>query len=184
MAKKKVKFNCFSVSSLQSAMERLKAYRDDLANKCEQFCIRLAEQGIDVAKQHTGKFGSHIVFEVQSTRLPDGAKAIMVASNTSLIHVMWIGPGVAYGEADISPLMMAEFGSGLPAQKNPRGPEFGMGTGTFPGQTHAEDPEGWWYQDLEGEWHHSYGETPEMPMTEADTAMIRAIRKTAREVFK
>ena len=184
MAKKKIKLNAFSSRGIDSALKQLAKYRNSIPDKCELFCRRLAEKGIDVAEQHTGKFGSHIVFKIQTTKLPDGAKAVLIATNTSLIHVMWIGAGVAYGEADISPLMMAEFGSGLPAQQNPRGPEFGMGTGTFPGQTHAWDPDGWWYQDLEGEWHHSYGETPTMPMTEASKAMIKAVRKTAREVFR
>lgn len=184
MAKKKIKFNAFSPSGVESALKQLDEYKKSILDKCELFCRRLAEKGITVAEQHTGKFGSHITFDVQTSRFPDGAQAILIATNTSLIHVRWIGAGVALGEADISPLMMAEFGSGLPAQQNPRGPEFGMGTGTFPGQTHAWDPDGWWYQDLEGEWHHSYGETPTMPMSQASKAMIKAVRQTAREVFK
>ena len=60
---------------------------------------------------------------------------------------------------------MIEFGSGLRAQ-NPKNIP-GVGTGTFPGQTHASDPNGWWYMDLEGNWNHSYGITPQMPMYKA-----------------
>ena len=184
MAKKKIRFNAFSPSGVNDAMRQLAEYRKSILDKCELFCKRLAEKGIEVAEQHTGKFGSHIRFDIQTSRIPDGAQAILIATNTSLIHVRWIGAGVAYGEADISPLMMAEFGSGLPAQKNPRGPEFGMGTGTFPGQTHADDPDGWSYMDTEGVWHHSYGETPTMPMDQASKAIIKAVRQTAREVFR
>ena len=58
-----------------------------------------------------------------------------------------------------------------------------MGTGTFPGQTHAEDPEGWWYQTLDGVWHHSKGIAPTMPMAKAQAEIYDQIASVAREVF-
>ena len=175
--------NALSLSSVRHARVAMKAYSDNLDEMCRRFVVALANKGIDVAQANLGGFGEYITFAVDAETFNCGARAIMYATNKSLIHVQWIGAGASYGEADISPLLMAEFGSGLKAQKNPRGPEFGMGTGTFPGQVHAEDPEGWWYMDLNGEWHHSYGITPTMPMQNAAEEIMRQIVATAREIF-
>ena len=173
-----------SVKEFEKLKERIEKYQSSLQAKCEQFIVELAKKGIRVAKANVGGYGNYISFGVDVDPTEYGARGVMYAANDSLIHVMWIGGGVSYGEADISPLLMAEFGSGMMAQANPRGPEFGMGTGTFPGQIHANDPDGWWYMDLEGVWHHSYGVTPKMPMGHALSEMIDQIRATAKVVFK
>lgn len=184
MARRKRYKTFLSARSFQSTLEKVDNYRQTIQLKCEAFVRALAEKGIVVAKQNVGGYGTYITFGVTVDPLEYGARAIMYATNNSLIHVEWIGAGVAYGEADISPLLMAEFGSGLRAQQNPRGPEFGYGTGTFPGQIHAEDPEGWWYQTLDGEWHHSFGVTPTMPMGHAHEEILQQVAITAREVFR
>ena len=58
-----------------------------------------------------------------------------------------------------------------------------MGVGTFPDQTHAFQDQGWYYMDVSGEWHHSYGVKATMPMYNADIEMILNLRKIAKEVF-
>ena len=140
----RIRMNALSLSGVRQTQAMLKAYSDNLAELCRKFVVALANKGIDVASANLGGYGEYITFGVDVETYKCGAQAIMYATNKSLIHVQWIGAGASYGEADISPLLMAEFGSGLKAQKNPRGPEFGMGTGTFPGQVHAEDPKGLW----------------------------------------
>ena len=168
-------------SSIQNAIKELKQYQNDLDRKCEIFCQRLAELGIQTAKENTGNFGKYISFTYEVKDRTKGCKAVMVATNTGIIHSEWqTKEGVK--SADVSPILMCEFGSGLKAE-NPKGIP-GVGTGTFPGQTHAEDPNGWYWMDLDGEWHHSYGVTPKMPMYHASIEMILNIRKIAREVFR
>ena len=180
---KKITFN-LSARSVRSAMKELEKYKRDLLRKCEIFCETLANKGILVAQMNTGEYGRYITFSVQTEPKRTGARALLIATNTGHIVSQWqTKEGVQ--EADVSPLMMAEFGSGLRANlsQNPKAAEFGMGTGTFPDQTHAEDPNGWWYMDLEGEWHHSYGVYPTMPMWNAHEEMYDQIASTAREVF-
>ena len=168
-------------SSIQNAIKELKQYQNDLDRKCEIFCQRLAELGIQTAKENTGNFGKYISFTYEVKDRTKGCKAVMVATNTGIIHSEWqTKEGVK--SADVSPILMCEFGSGLKAE-NPKGIP-GVGTGTFPGQTHAEDPNGWYWMDLDGEWHHSYGVTPKMPMYHASIEMILNIQKIAREVFR
>ena len=169
-----------SQSSIQNAIKELRQYQNDLNRKCEIFCQRLAELGIQTAKENTGNFGKYISFTYEVKDRTKGCKAVMVATNTGIIHSEWqTKEGVK--SADVSPILMCEFGSGLKAE-NPNGIP-GVGTGTFPGQTHAEDPNGWYWMDLDGEWHHSYGVTPKMPMYHASIEMILNIRKIAKEVF-
>lgn len=180
---KKISFN-LSVSSVKKAQAELLRYKKDLLVKCRKFNEALANKGIAVAQQNTGSFRNYIVFSTEHDVQKYGVKTLLVATNTGLITSQWqTKDGIR--EADVSPILMAEFGSGLRANisNNPVAKKNGMGTGTFPEQTHAEDPNGWWYMDLDGEWHHSYGYYPAMPMWNAANEMIDQIRDTAKEVF-
>lgn len=180
MAKKKFKAN-LSVDGIDTLKKQLVDYKQSLNDKCQLFVQRLGEEGIMVAQQNVGSFGKYITFSVNITQSDNnGCKGVMLATNTGIITSHWLTED---GEksADISPLLMVEFGSGLKA-KNPNNID-GVGTGTFPGQTHAHNPNGWWYKDLDGVWQHSYGLTPKMPMYKASIDMHTKINKIAREVF-
>lgn len=170
-----------SVAGIRSIQKQLKQYKKRLIEKCQVFVEQLALRGIAVGEANLGQFEKFITFSVETEQHGDGVKAIMYATNSGIIHSQWMTKdGVK--EADVSPILMAEFGSGLKAN-NVTARKFGMGTGTFPDQTHAEDPEGWWYMTLDGEWHHSYGVTPTMPMAKAQIEMLDQIDTVAKEVF-
>lgn len=157
-------------------------YKKDLLVKIQKFTVALARKGIGIALDNLDEgYGKYIAFTIETDMKKDGVRTLMVATNTGLIRSQW-KTLEGEQEADVSPLLMVEFGAGLLAN-NPNASKLGMGTGTFPGQTHAEDPNGWWYMDLDGVWHHSYGISPTMPMWNAATGMMNAIRETAKEVF-
>ena len=180
MAKKVLKANIFSPSSIQELQKQLGDYKNSLNDKCEQFVRELAESGISVAKQSVGNFGKYITFSVKTEKEQNGCKGVLFASNTGIIKSEWrTQDGVK--TADVSPLLMAEFGSGMKAENPMNVP--GVGQGTFPGGTHGNDPSGWWWMDLNGEWHHSRGVTPTMPMYHASLEMITQIQDIARRVF-
>ena len=193
-----ITLNPLSGKSIKAAQEAVKRYRDSLIKKCNTFVEKLAEVGIETAvmamggdesDQHLGKY---IVFKAETEPSETGAKAIMVGSNTGLIHSEWYYNAEGdIKEADVSPILMAEFGAGLLAN-NERAGEFGMGQGTFPGQTHAKDPRGWWYMPVnkpdgspneDHEWYHSTGIRPTMPMVQASAAIVQQIGDVAKEVF-
>lgn len=181
MAKKRLKCNAFSVSSIEALQKELIAYRDSLDYKMEQIVSRLAEKGIEVAKDNVGNFGHHITFTYKIEQNSKGIKAIMIAKDSSRIISTW----KSYGEiktAEVSPILMAEFGSGAKAE-NPKDVA-GVGQGTFPNQTHAFDAEGWYWMDENDEWHHSDGYTPTHPMIRAYEEMEKQIIKVAKEVFR
>lgn len=180
MAKKVFKSD-LSVSGLNDLKRQLLQYKDiEMPNKCKELVIRLANEGITVGKQNVGGFGKYITFSMQTNPYEDGCKAIMLASENGKIISSWqTKDGIK--TAEISPLLMAEFGSGWGAE-NPMKIE-GVGQGTFPNQTHAFDREGWYWIDIEGNLNHSYGITAKMPMYKASQKIIEIAVKTVKEVF-
>ena len=135
-----------------------------------------------MAQAHIGGsgFGKYIRLASEITPEQAGCRAVLYMEDTSKIVSEWQTlEGVK--RATVSPMLMLEFGSGLKAENPANIP--GVGTGTFPGQTHAENPGGWWYMDLDGVWHHSNGVSARMPMYFAGKEMRAKIVSIAREVF-
>lgn len=168
-----------SVEGLNNLAKQIRDYQRNLKNKCEEYVRQLAKAGIDVAQQNTGNYGKYITFTVQTNPEKDGCKAVMLATNTGIIKSEWqTKDGVK--TADVSPLLVIEFGSGLKAE-NPKNIP-GVGTGTFPGGTHGNEP-GWWYMDLDGVWHYATGVSPKQPMYKASLIIREKAISKAREVF-
>jgi hypothetical protein len=185
MAAHKITIDIFSAKSIAQAQAALKEYKDDLVSKCKTFVEELAKVGIQTAQGNLGAFEKYIVFHTEVDPEKYGCQAVMVATNNGLIKSEWyIDSSDNTKTADVSPILMAEFGSGLKADDSyGKRQQVPMGTGTFPEQTHAEDPDGWWYQTLDGVWHHSYGVSPTYPMMRASVAMTNRISMVAKQVF-
>lgn len=189
---KKYKVSLNKAGALQGLISNLRAYEDELDAKCEKFVSRLADIGIQVGRAYSGQYGEYITFRKEMMKTKDGCTAFVRAFNVTLIEREW-----KTGAAVINPLLMAEFGSGWKAVRNPK--INGVGQGTFPGQKHAFDPSGWFWEDKNSNpvgvddevyprkdgyyLHHSYGEAPTMPMYHAWLQMEVEIRRVAREVF-
>ena len=180
MAKKVFKSD-LSVKGIEAIKSQLLQYKDvEIQNKCKELVIRLANEGITVGRHNVGGFGKYITFSMQTDPYKDGCKAIMLASENGKIISSWqTKDGIK--TAEVSPLLMAEFGSGWGAE-NPMKVE-GVGQGTFPNQTHAFDTEGWYWIDLEGNLNHSYGITAKMPMYKASQKIITDCSRIAKEIF-
>lgn len=176
----RISFNLLSLSAIEEAKKELEQYKESLNKKCQTFVELLSAKGVITARENVGQFGEYIVFTQETNPIIDGCKCVMYASDTGTITRSWqTKDGIK--TADISPLLMTEFGSGFKA-KNPKNVA-GVGQGTFPNQTHAFDKEGWYYQSLDGVWHHSTGIEPTQPMLKAFEEMFLIVQKTASEVF-
>lgn len=175
------KFNAsLSVDSIRQLQKDLTAYRDSLPEKCRRFVVALSEAGIAVAKQNTGNYGKYITFSTKAEPKKDGCKAIMLATETGKITSAWkTSEGIK--TADVSPLLMVEFGSGWRAENPMQVP--GVGQGTFPGATHSYDKEGWYWIGLDDKLYHSYGISPKMPMYMASLEIQRIAIEKAKEIF-
>lgn len=158
-----------SRSSINDAINELKAYKKELINKNEIFVRRLAELGIKVIDMKVQ----------QSLGDSDDAK--------SSVYVDSVGK-ITSAELHLtgSDVLFIEFGAGIyyntPGQ-HPLEDKFGMGVGTYPGQTHAFD-DYWFYTDEQGNTGQiSYGTQATMPMYSASIEMYQEVTRIAREVF-
>lgn len=181
MAKKVFKTK-LSISGIEQLKKDLLDYKNNtLPNLLKQYITALAQEGISVGKQNVGGFGKYITFSIQTEVSKDGCKALMLASETGKIISTW----KSYGEiksAEVSPLLMAEFGSGWGAENPMQIP--GVGQGTFPGQTHAFDKEGWYWLDENDNLNYSRGITAKMPMYKASIRIQEIAKKKAKEIFR
>ena len=174
---------------IKKAIREVESYKKELVTKCHKFVERLADEGIKVAVRNRGEYDQYITFEKEIKDSNVGAIAVMSGKSGELIR-MWIGDDGLVTSAAVMPILMAEFGSGWKASDAAGLPNtdkaklVGAGQGTFPGQTHAFDKEGWYWKDLQGKWHHSTGEEPTMPMFKAALGMKVQIKRIAREVLK
>lgn len=173
--------------SLNNAIEFLENYTNSINYKTQLFIDKLLDDGISVGQANCGVYGDHIAFRKDFRYSEDGIDGIIIAMNTSMVRREWIRNDVIVS-AEVNPILMAEFGSGWLANvmqsDGYRGNELNVGQGTFPGGTHAFDPEGWYWVDTNGDKHHSIGERPTYPMYKASMAIIMQISKRAKEVFE
>lgn len=179
MSKKVIKMR-LETNSINSAIKELQAYKNSLPGKCEKFIRTLAEYGIQVAQENKGKYGTYITFSVSTDPDEYSCSGVFLASESGKVVSSWLtADGVK--SVDVSPLLMAEFGSGWMAS-NPMNVS-GVGQGTFPGQTHAFDEDGWYWTDTDGNRHHSKGFKPTMPVYKAAMEMRERIVQAAKEAF-
>ena len=81
-------------------------------------------------------------------------------------------------------VLFLEFGSGIKyGDGHPLNADFGMGPGTYPGQTHVPDPGYWYYTGADGESHSSEGNAPSMVMYLTGMELEAELLRIAREVF-
>ena len=170
-----------SVKGIEELKRELLNYKEvTLNNLLREYVTELAQEGITVGQQNVGGFGKYITFSIQTDITKDGCKALMVATETGKIISSWqTVDGIK--TAEVSPLLMAEFGSGWGAENPMNVP--GVGQGTFPGQSHAFDKEGWYWMDLDGNWNYSKGINAKMPMYKASQHIHQIAKSKAREVF-
>lgn len=170
-----------SVREVQAAIKEIEAYQNDLNLKCEELCFRLCAEGMPIARAYIGEsgFGRYVRLSSEITPEKAGCKAIIIMEDTTKIKSEWqTKEGVR--SAEISPMLMLCFGSGLKAQNPTNVPN--VGAGSF--GEHGLDPSGWWYMDLDGVWHHSTGVEPKMPMYHTGKELRDKLVLIAKDVFK
>lgn len=172
--------------SIQDSINDIERYKESLIYKCTILVSELQKIGIDTAIEHSGEFGAYIVFKEQIgvEQTANGAKCCISAKDAKKIIRSWKTKKGGVKTAEVSPVLMTEFGSGRYAViDDPTGV---AGQGTFPDQKHAFDPDGWWWidaNDSKNNWQHSYGHVPTYPMHQAVLDMRDKIVEVARRVF-
>ena len=152
-------------SSIENAIQQLESYRDGLNRKAQMLCEQLASMGAMYAEWNFSGvlYAGDIDYHVEVEERGENVYAIKASGRT---------------------VMLLEFGAGVRhGYGHPLASEFGMGPGTYPGQKHAFDPNGWWFRQG-GTKIHTYGNAPGMAMYNAAKDLRSEILKVAQEVFK
>lgn len=160
--------------SISRAIKQLESYEDELKEHAEEIVSILSMRGYDVAY-------SIMAGNVYSGETLD---SLTIVEESPTKHILM---------ANSKAILFFEFGAGVQGVGHPLAGEVGMGAGTYPGQTHAFDPDGWWYptndpQLVQRVWKgqgygHSYGNPPRMPMYMAAKTMRDELLDVAKEVF-
>lgn len=156
-----------STSDIENLVDELKKYEKSLQEKCIIFTNRLAEIGIKVINI---EYGSGV-------------------GDSSKEHQVWYEPETEMIRGKLivqgEDILFIEFGAGIrfnSGNQHPKAHELGYGVGTYPGQTHALDPNGWYYRE-NGNLHHSLGTEATMPVYKASQKMSEEVERIAKEVF-
>ena len=153
-------------SSIDRAIRELRDYPRWIERKAGELAQRLAEYGL--ARVEMGYaaalYDGDKDVDVTVEKRDENAYAIVASGATVLI--LEFGAGVTYGSG------------------HPQAGEFGYGPGTYPGQTHAMNPKGWWFTGSDGESHHSYGNVPSMVMYITGIELEQEVERIAKEVFR
>lgn len=170
-----------SVKGIENVKKKLIQYRDvELPRKCKEFVERLLQIGVDVsrAKISESPLGKYVTVTTDVSADKMGCKGILLAKGAVKEQE---------GYDPFSVLLSIEFGAGVHYNPtpNPLSAEMGYGVGTFPGQIHAFDQNGWYFWSEEKQqWIHSYGVKATMPMYSADMEIIQNVVKIAKQVFR
>lgn len=171
---------------IDNIINELKDYSNSLDYKLQIFVDELLEVGIETAYANTGQYAGMILFTKTVNPAENGFDCLLIGMDRTKILREWRYKG-GIKSAIVSPLLMAEFGSGWLAKVintgDYRSNALGVGQGTFPGQTHAFDKDGWFWETPDGEKHHSVGEEPTYPMYSAYLGMLFDAERIAKEVF-
>lgn len=182
---KRIYLSLSDSSSFDRAIKELKAYQNEIHQKTEKFLDRLMESGIQTAIKNTGKYKGMITFSkiVQNPSESEFNGILIATDGRKLVRTWYTDKALTKERSyEVSPLLLAEFGSGWLANVLDNVP--GVGQGTMPNSYgHATDPEGWYWYDESGVKHHSIGEAPTYPMHTALISMSEDINRIGREVF-
>ena len=178
MAKKVFKSN-LSVNGIEALKSQILQYKDSLPIKCENLVSRLLHSGVAVSQTKISEspLGKYVTVTTNISADKMGCKGILLAKGAVKEQD---------GYAPFSVLLAIEFGAGVHYNPtpNPNADKFGLGVGTYPGQIHAFQSEGWMYWDEKAqEWRHTYGVKATMPLYNADMEIIQNIVKITKEVF-
>lgn len=166
--KKKITMN-LSPSSVNAAIRELQAYEKDLKEKCAAYGQALKQFGLT-------KLKIHLLPHIDSGETIGSITAIDESSGNIVKFRLCVT-----SEA----ILFLEFGAGIKYSNagHPLASEFGYGPGTYPGKGHWNDPNGWWYQDENGNWNHSYGQAASQPVYLTSLEMREQIVTLAKQVF-
>ena len=185
-------------NELRQTANELREYAEEFQMKVRAFFEACADHGIMIASMHEGDFSGYIVYSKKFEIQDDEYVISIIATDTPLTRTWYTSATGGKTKSDtISPLLMAEFGSGFKALSDiPAGVNAGQGTLNTYG--HANQSYGWtWWDDNaydqdgaemikfnKGRWlFRSYGTPPSRPLHNAVMSLIKDVEGIAVSIF-
>ena len=170
-----------SVESIDKAIRQLDRYKKRLEKLNEKLVKELVQKGYDVVD---GILDVVPPSEINYDRPKVRKTKLVVTKNGVTASVTLTGEQA----------LAVEFGTGvkfngpLGTSRNPHGQELGwtIGSGSYgnwEGAQQADNPDGWWYMDKNGEFQHTYGHIAYQPMTQAELAITSEVINIAKSVY-
>lgn len=176
---RKFKVDILSQSSIKNLQKELTKYRGSLQDKSVELAKRLSDIGLRVTdlKINESPLGKYVSVQSSISEEEAGCRAVIMTTGK-----IFQSPGFP----PFNVMLAIEFGAGIHYndKENPYSKKMGFGVGSFPGQMHAFDKEGWFYWDDTAQgWRHSYGVKATMPLFYAYNEIFEKAKAAAKEVF-
>lgn len=184
-------------NQLRQVADDIRKYADDFQMKVRAFFEACADHGIMIASMNEGDFSGYIVYSKKFENQGEEYVISVIATDTPLTRTWYTSATGGKTKSDtISPLLMAEFGSGWKALDDiPAGVNAGHGTLNTYG--HADQASwSWWTDDASdqsnaqmissknGRWlFKTSGITPSRPLHNAVMSLIKDIEGIAISIF-
>lgn len=154
--------------SIQNAITELQRERERFMEKLRLFTRMLANDGVQIA-----------LFQIRASVGDSEPPQITLEVNEGGDFCS------AYIQISGKDFLFVEFGAGITynRQNPPHASQYGMGVGTYPGQTHAFNS-GWWYVDDQGNKHYSRGTQGTAPLWNARETIRNEAIMTAIQIFR
>ena len=183
MAKRVFKTD-LSVKGIEQLKKDLLNYRDNILQKnIERYVQELLNIGVEVARTSVGEspLGKYVTISTNLSSDKAGCKGILLAKGDVKHEVD--KDGNAY--PPFSTILAIEFGAGIYHNEtpNPNADKFGLGVGTFPGQTHAYQNTWFYWDEDEQLWKPTHGVKATMPMYNAQMEIMQQVVKVAKTIF-
>ena len=166
MPKIRIKLSENGIKEARREIADLKAW---IESKLGEYLEELSKIGIEVIKVNVanamGADDKNV--DITTDLSHNGSKASMTIRVTgkSILFIEY-GAGIRFNNGNVHPFAH----------------EHGYGVGTYPGQTHAFNPNGWYWREG-GKLHHSYGTQATMPMYKAWMSIQENALEVAKRVF-
>ncbi len=154
-----------SPGSISVAIQKLKKFQKDLPRKINELIDKMTKFGEDYAINTLGHIDTgETLSSIIGYR--NGNTGFIVAGGNAI----WIefGTGVTYNGA-------------VGGSPHPLGEDLGMTIGTY-GEGHGADENGWYYQDDDGTWKHTFGIQANMFMYRTAQALKAAFPNMVKEI--
>lgn len=178
MARKKVIEATLSEKGIRGMIDELEKFADDLDRKTALIVNRLSKSGYHNVSARVGSVSPF--YRVDSDGGDVSVTLDFVDGSDYVVATITMSGGSS---------IIIEFGSGVTfnapvgASKHPLGVETGYTIGSYPGQTHADSPYGWYFRDHFGKQQHTYGTPTYAPLWNAYLDMKREVTQIAQEIF-